>query len=150
MTVTSAAGPGPGADHRPVTAADIMSSPVVTLPAGGTVASAWERLFGLRLHHLVVTDGAGHVTGVLDDRRVAVEWPLGPLGPHRRRVRELVGSRVHCVLPDTPAEVVAQVMTREGLDATPVVLADGQLVGIVTAGDIVALVARGGFRTGEA
>ena len=127
-------------DPMATTAADVMSAPVVTLRSTDTLAAAWERLFGHDIHHLVVTGPEQRVVGVLDDRRLALEWPMGPLGPHRRRLHDVLPRRVHCVLPTTPVAVVAETMAREGLDATPVVLADGTLIGIVTSGDVVAFV----------
>ncbi|MFL6138733.1 MAG: HPP family protein [Frankiaceae bacterium] len=130
-------------DPATVTAAEVMRTPVVSLSSSDTLATAWERLLAGHVHHLVVTEGVGHrVAGVLDDRQLAMEWPMGPLGPHRRRLTEVLPRDVHCVLPATPVAVVAETMTRERLDATPVVLADGTLVGIITSGDIVAFVAR--------
>jgi CBS domain-containing protein len=124
------------------TAADVMRTPVVTLSSSDTLASAWELLLQGPVRHLVITEGGGRrVVGVLDDRLLALEWPVGPLGPHRRRLRDILPASVHCVLPTTPLAVVARTMARERLDATPVVLDDGRLVGIVTSGDIVAFVA---------
>ena len=129
-------------DPTTMTAADVMCAPVVTLPTSETLATAWERMFDRHIHHLVVVDAEQRVVGVLDDRRLALEWPVGPLGPRRRRLDDLLPRSVHCVLPTTPVAVVAETMARERLDATPVVLADGTLVGIVTSGDLVAFVAR--------
>ena len=123
-------------------AADVMSAPVVTLSSNDTLAAAWNLLLRGHVHHLVVIEDSGRVAGVVDDRRLALEWPIGPLGPHRRRLHELLPPNVHCVLPTTPVRVVAETMTHERLDATPVVLEDGTLVGIVTSGDIVAFVAK--------
>jgi CBS domain-containing protein len=127
-------------DPTVATAADVMRTPVLVLSPSDTLAAAWELLMTGEVHHLVVTNG-DRVVGVLDDRRLALEWPVGPLGPHRRRLDDLLPRSVHCVLPDTPVCVVAETMIRERLTATPVVLADGTLVGIVTSGDLVAFVA---------
>ena len=50
---------------------------------------------------------------------------------------------MHCVLPETPASVVARVMVESGTDAVPVVTAAGDLIGMVTSTDLVVALAAG-------
>ena len=50
---------------------------------------------------------------------------------------------MHCVLPETPASVVARVMVESGTDAVPVVTAAGDLIGMVASTDLVVAVAAG-------
>lgn len=100
------------------------------------------------LRHLVVasTDGC---LGVLDDRTVFAEWPMGPLALRRQSVRELVRPCTSCVLPDIDLQIVARVMVDEGVDAVPVVDAHDRLVGIVTISDVARAVAAGGVSLEE-
>jgi CBS domain-containing protein len=94
-----------------------------------------------QVHHIAVLD-ARRVVAVLDDRTVATNWPAGgPEAPHRRFVGEIISRGVHCVLPDAPIALVAQVMRRTRSDAVPVITATGELVGLVTATDLVAAMA---------
>lgn len=126
---------------RPVTAQDVMSTPVITIGPTESLATAWEMLYRAGFHHLVVVE-EGLVVGVVDDRRVVMEWPSGPLAPHKRRVKELLRPRVHCVLPDTPVSAVATVMLQERIDAVPVVTEQGEVLGLITSSDLISLVAR--------
>ena len=94
------------------------------------------------MHHLVVMDQYG-LASVIDDRTVAAHWPAGGAAtPHEVTIGPLVEHGVACVPPDEPAAAVARVMTAGRCDAVPVVSATGVLLGLVTATDIVAAVAR--------
>ena len=131
------------ASRRPaVIAKDVMSSPVITIGPNESLSTAWELLYRAGFHHLVVVE-RGIAVGVVDDHRVVLEWPAGPLGPHKRRVREILRPRVHCVLPDTPVSSVARVMLQEHVDAVPVVSESGEVLGLVTSSDLIDLVATG-------
>ncbi|MFL6128603.1 MAG: HPP family protein [Mycobacteriales bacterium] len=130
-------------------AARLTSTPVVAVTIDHSLATAWEAMRERRLHHVAVLDGAGFAA-VLDDRSVAAEWPSGgPDAPHRRRVGDAVRREVRCVLPDTPAAEVAQVMVDACCDAVPVVTSTGVLVGLVTSTDLVAAVAAGAVVAGS-
>jgi len=126
-----------------VTAAALMSSPVVAVTMEHSLAAAWEAMRQRDVHHLAVLDSDGLVA-VLDDRTVATEWPVGgPEAPHRRRVGEIVRRRPRCVLPETSAAEVARAMVESGCDAVPVVTSTGGVVGLVTSTDLVMALARG-------
>jgi CBS domain-containing protein len=121
----------------------LMSTPVVAVTTEHSVAAAWEAMRQRRVHHLVVLDEHG-LTAVLDDRTLAARWPAGgPEIAYSVKVGGLVSRGVRSVLPDQPASAVARVMTEGRCDAVPVVTAAGALVGLVTATDLVAGVARG-------
>jgi CBS-domain-containing membrane protein len=130
-------------DEPAVTAAQLMSTPVVAVTAEHSLAAAWEAMRERQVHHLVVLDQYG-LAAVLDDRTLAAHWPSGgPEAPHRTQVGDVVRHGVACVQPDDPAAAVARVMTGGRCDAVPVVTAGGVLLGLVTATDLVAAVARG-------
>ncbi|WP_203901617.1 CBS domain-containing protein [Virgisporangium aliadipatigenens] len=52
------------------------------------------------------------------------------------RVRDIMSRPVHTVGPDDPIETVAEVLTTHAITAAPVVDADGDLIGIVSEGDL--------------
>jgi CBS domain-containing protein len=129
-------------DIRPVSAEQLMSTPVVGVTAEHSLAAAWEAMREQQVHHLLVLDEYG-LSAILDDRTVLAEWPAGgPDAPRRRLVGDVVEHGVRCVGPDEPASVVARVMTESGSDAVPVVNRRGIVLGLVTARDLVAAVAR--------
>jgi CBS domain-containing protein len=131
------------ADGAEVCAGHLMSTPVVAVTTDHSIAAAWEAMRDRRVHHLVVLDGHRFVA-VLDDRTLAARWPAGgPELPYSITVGELVARGARSVLPDQPASDVARVMTEGHCDAVPVVTTAGVLLGLVTATDLIAAVARG-------
>jgi acetoin utilization protein AcuB len=125
---------------RVLTAADVMSSPVVTVSTTDSLWDAWGLIYRSGFRHLVVVEGTRCV-GVLDDRRIVTEWPLGPAMPHRRSVGDVVSRRWRIVVATTPVHDLARIMLEERIDSIPVVNDRGEAVGLVTASDLLALVA---------
>jgi CBS-domain-containing membrane protein len=121
-------------------ARDVMTAPVVTVSAGDSLWSAWTMLHGFGLRHIVVVRG-NLCIGVLDDRQIALQWPLGALQGHPVTAGELVRPRVRSVQGDTPVSVVAQIMLDECIDAVPVVSPRGEIHGLVTVSDLLGLLA---------
>lgn len=125
---------------RQLTAADVMSTPVVTISAQETVWDAWSVLYRSGVRHLVVLDG-NRCVGVIDDRRIALEWPLGPSRDLARRVGHMLTGRVRCVLRDTPVSELARIMLRDRIDVVPVVTSRGDVIGLVSASDLLLVLA---------
>ena len=118
-----------------------MSTPVVTISIRESLWDAWSLLYSSGLRHLVVVDGARCV-GVIDDRRIALEWPLGPSRDPVRRVGQIIAGRARCVLPNTPVSSLARIMLRDRVDVLPVVTSTGELMGLVTASDLLSVLTR--------
>ena len=119
-----------------------MSSPVVAVTSEHSLAAAWETMRRRRVHHLAVLDDHG-LAAVLDDRELAARWPSGgPEVPHTMRVGDVMRRGARCALPDQPVRAVARMMLEECCDAVPVVTRAGVVVGLVTATDLVGLLAR--------
>jgi CBS domain-containing protein len=120
---------------------DVMSSPVLVIGLDDTMWQAWLSMLESGRRHIVVCDGHRCV-GVLDDRTLFAHWPTGPFGVRSTPVRHLISSRTTCVLPGSSLSRIARVMVDEHVDAVPVTDESGQVLGIVTAGDIAETVAR--------
>ena len=132
------------APARRLTAADVMSAPTVSIAPTTSVWAAWTTMMQTGLRHLVVASESGCV-GVVDDRTLFAQWPMGPLALRRHSVRELVRPCTTCVLPDSDLKLVARVMVEESVDAVPVVDVNDRLVGIVTGSDVARAVASAGI-----
>ena len=133
------------ADGSEVCAEELMSTPVVAVTTGHSLATAWETMRERHVHHLVVLDRQ-RLAAVLDDRTVAARWPAGgPEEAYSIKVGDVASRGAWSVLPDEPASAVARVMTEARCDAVPVVTAAGVLLGLVTATGLVAAVARVGL-----
>jgi CBS-domain-containing membrane protein len=133
---------------RELTAADVMSAPVITVTAQTSPWAAWSAMLRQGVRHLVVTRN-NRCVGLLDDRDVFAQWPMGPLALRRATVGAMMRPRTSCVLPAAGLREVAHVMTADRVDAVPVVDDDGMVLGLVTAGDLVAAVAKYGVREEE-
>lgn len=133
---------------RAVAACDVMSAPTVSIPPTTSVWTAWSLMMRTGLRHLVVA-ADGKCVGVIDDRAVFAQWPMGPLALRRHTVRELARPATTCVLPGTDLRLVAQAMVDNAVDAVPVVTAEGRLVGIVTGSDVARAVAISGVKFEE-
>jgi CBS domain-containing protein len=111
------------------------SRPVTVIDAAADLAEALRvvRITGVR-HLPVVSDG--RCVGLLVDRDLiaaAVDGLTQPVGHLARHPVPVIG-------PDDPPHVVARAVLDGGLDAV-LVVADGTLVGIVTATDALAAIA---------
>jgi acetoin utilization protein AcuB len=127
-----------------VLAREVMSAPALTIAPSATLWEAWRLMTASGLRHLVVAE-AGHVVGVVDDRAVFAQWPMGPLALRRNRVDEVMAPRTRCVGPDVELRDVAAVMVADAVDAVPVIDDGGAVVGIVTSADITRAAAADGM-----
>jgi CBS domain-containing protein len=128
-------------------ARDVMTAPALTVSPSATLWEAWRLMLQTGVRHLVVCDG-DQCAGVVDDRAVFAQWPMGPLALRRDRVGDVMRPRSICVLDDVELRTVAAVMVADGVDAVAVVEPDGAVIGIVTAGDVAVAVAEYGVCTG--
>lgn len=132
---------------------DIMTQEVTTLKRNETLTLADDIMQLGRIRHLpVLGDDGQQLVGIVSQRdlfRGALARALG-YGQHAQRkvldtlfVKEVMSSDVITTTPDTPLVEAARVLVERKIGCLPVV-EDGRLVGIVTEGDFVAMVARKG------
>jgi predicted transcriptional regulator len=131
---------------RHLLARDVMSSRPVSVGPDASIWSTWSVMMNTGLGHLIVVVD-GRVIGVVDDRNVLAEWPMGPLAVRRRHARELMRSSIACVLPDTDVRTVAALMIRDAIEV-PVVAEDGAALGVVTGSDLAVAVVEHGLGDG--
>ena len=109
---------------------------VVTLPPGTTVAKLAEVLSSRRIGAVVISRDGRAVDGIVSERDVVRE--LGRRGPAclPDRVESLMTARVTtCTRSDT-ADAVLATMTEGRFRHLPVV-ENGQMVGLISIGDVV-------------
>lgn len=109
---------------------------VATIDGSVSVRSALALLAELRIGALVVSSDGRRVEGIVSERDVA-------RGLHDRGaelladpVSSVMTAEVHVCPPDASVEGLARTMTDHRVRHVPVV-ADGELVGIVSIGDVV-------------
>lgn len=116
-------------------AGGLMNNHLVSLRASATVGQALALLRQLQLdeeiaYYLFVTDDAGRLVGVVSLRQL-VTAELETL------LAQIMNTEVISVAADVDQEVAAQTLARYGLMVLPTVDAEGRLVGVITADDVI-------------
>jgi magnesium transporter len=86
------------------------------------------------LTNLYIVDKRDRLIGVVSLREVVV-------APPSRKLKTLMTTDVISVTPETDREVVARLLSRYDFLAMPVVAADGRMIGIITADDVIDVLA---------
>ena len=133
-------------DRRPViTAAEIMTAPVVTVPADAPVEEAWDLFREHGFRHIPVTGDEDALIGLLgmveivrwrqqrDDAGANAEAETPTL------VRHLMSTKLLTAKPHADIRDIAHVMADLRPGTVPVIDADRKVVGIFSAGDVVAV-----------
>jgi CBS domain-containing protein len=136
-------------------AADMMTSPVVTIGPEASVRDAAWTMLTHRISAVPVLGGQGRLVGILSEgdllrraetgtQRRRSWWGMFGLGSeqlaaefvksHGRKVADVMSRNVITAREDTPAPEVARLMETHGIKRVPIV-ADGKLVGIVSRAD---------------
>jgi CBS domain-containing protein len=117
-----------------------MTTPPPTIDHDATLLELAYRLIARECPEVVVTSG-DRPLGALTLRDLARAWPNEATILARRPASSLLPNRTRRVLPDLDIATVAAVMAEEQLDALPVVDRSGALIGVISARQIVELVA---------
>jgi CBS domain-containing protein len=138
------------AGARQLVVADVMTSDVRTVGLNDELSVADELMKVGGFRHVVVVDDQGKVAGVISHRDIfhgALAWSMG-LGSaaHRKAleaypVKQVMRTRVVSVDSRTPLAEAASLIVGHKIGCLPVVDGDA-LVGILSEGDILAVLAR--------
>ncbi len=131
--------------------ADVMSRDIKTLGRNDKLSIADDVMKQDRIRHMPVLDSNGKLCGIMSQRDLFRGILLRSLGYGSRLEEKLLDS--HPVKeamvedpittsPDTPVKDAARTMIEHKVGCLPVV-DDGKLVGIITEGDFVKLIADG-------
>lgn len=124
--------------YEPESAGGVMTTEVVSVPSNGTAASAQEVLKDAEqpeaMADLFVVDPAGTLVGRLDIKSL-----LNAEGPEP--VSGLMDREVVSIVADADREEAARLMDRYHLTTLPVVDAAERLKGVITADDIIEVLA---------
>jgi CBS domain-containing protein len=126
-----------------VRVSELMVRSVRTARIGEAVDEVRARFEGDDIGHFPVVDSEGRIVGMLSDSDLPRASAL-PSTP--KLVEEIMARPVHAVGVDTSTAEAAQLMLDCEIDAVPVV-ANGALVGILTATDFVRLLRESSART---
>ena len=121
---------------------EVMTKPVWMIAPGARADEAWEMMRFHRVHHLVVGRGDA-IAGVVSasDLGGAAGAPLR----RDRQVEDFMTTQVITATPRTTVREAANLMRGHAIECLPVV-DDGELVGMITATELLELVGRGAER----
>lgn len=117
----------------------VMTPDVLTLNPTDTVGAAWLQLAERKVRQSPVLGPTKEVVGLVSDRDLLMVANVeGNLltGLLNRPISELMTTPVACSAPVTDIRRISRVMLATGLSAVPIVDDGGQLLGIVSRGDI--------------
>lgn len=130
---------------------DVMTSPAITVSAGTTIKEGLRLLDEHRVTSLPVTDGQGHILGIVSEADLLLDAvrhdprthmiPDEPLDEHPSRVEDVMSISTMTVTADTDLSDAVELMTSTAVKSLPVV-DGGRVIGVVSRSDVVHLLAR--------
>lgn len=130
----------PPLEGRPT--AGLMTRDLLTIAASESVLMAWELMCKAEVHHLPVTDDEGGFLGVVDAQTLTSTWSAAGPQHARRPVTSLLPPRPPAaVRPSATVREAARAMLDSNTDYVPVTDDRGVLVGLITARDLIGVLA---------
>jgi CBS domain-containing protein len=123
------------------TASDILARKgfsVFVVPSSATVLEAVERMNQLRVGAVVVMD-QGRMRGMFTERDVLRRVVGERRTPSTTHVHDVMTTEVICCGPDTDMEEISSIMKERRVRHLPVCDRDGDLLGMISIGDVNAL-----------
>jgi CBS domain-containing protein len=124
----------------PVTS--VMSRPAVAIHVYATLAEALRAYAVAGIRHLAVLDATERCVGLLTDRAVAATWVRHPMLFDQLTVAQVLEGSQPLLRFDATIAQAARIMHGCGTDAVVVVSGSGEAMGVLTAGDLIALLAK--------
>lgn len=132
-----------------ILARDLMSAPVLALPSDSTLLDAWASMSHKGFHHIPVTSMHDTLVGMVSYRDLLHHVPelitaADKRQAARRRLAEIMTSRVISATPVTEIREIARAMLDERIHAIPILDYNRHLVGILTTRDLLRGIANHG------
>lgn len=145
-------GPIPPGTKEPLRLESVMQKNIVRADTDTTVGEAMTICFQHRIRHLPVLNSQGRLVGIVTDRdlRFYISHRLGTIMENNTD-RETLHRHLHIVMvrrvitgrPDMTVADAARLMVDYHVGCLPVVDAENRLLGIMTSGDFLRLIADG-------
>lgn len=132
-----------------ILARDLMSAPVTSLPSDSTLLDAWMSMSDKGFHHIPITSMHDTLVGMVSYRDLLYHAPelitaADTRQASRRRLAEIMTSRVISATPVTEIREIARVMLDERIHAIPILDHNRRLVGILATRDLLQGIANHG------
>lgn len=126
-------GAAPQSPQRPaLRAAQVMSSPVLTIPLETSLRKAWSLMQTQEVSHLVVVDTEQRALGMLSREDIIRRGTDSPVS-----VSQAYHTQMIVASPDTAVTSIAASFVRYAITAIPVIATDERLEGIVCRTDLI-------------
>lgn len=120
-------------------AKEIMDTSFLTVDAESNCLACAQLMVERRKGYAIVTHGApNQIAGIITEWDYVQRIVAAGGDPARTLVREIASSVVHSCAPDTPTDEVVTRMSELGIRRM-VVEKDGQVVGVITARNVLAI-----------
>ncbi len=113
---------------------DVMTSNVVSLPAGSSVTEAARAMRDSGIGDVVVTDD-NKIAGIVTDRDITVRTVAEGKNPDQVHLSDICSGNLTTLSPSDDISKAVQVMRDKALRRLPIV-DNGKAVGIVSIGDL--------------
>jgi CBS domain-containing protein len=114
---------------------DIKGNQVWSIGPDASVYDALVLMAEHQLGALLVVDDTGMI-GLISERDYARDVALRGKTSRETRVRDVMAKRVVCTRPDQTLEEAMALMTEKRVRHLPVI-ADGQVIGLISIGDLI-------------
>ncbi|MDF0675982.1 MAG: CBS domain-containing protein [Nitrospira sp.] len=124
-----------------ILARDLMSAPVHSLPSDSTLLDAWSSMSHKGFHHIPITSMHDTLVGMVSYQDLLHHVPelitaADKRQASRRRLADIMTSRVVSATPVTEIRDIARVMLDERIHAVPILDHDRRVVGILAIRDL--------------
>ena len=109
--------------------------PILTIEQGETVLLATQRMNEHSVGALLVTD-SGRLCGIFTERDVLRRVVAAQRNPAETHVCDVMTTNMACASPDTSVDDARSIFKTHRIRHLPVVGNDGELVGVVSIGDL--------------
>jgi CBS domain-containing protein len=120
-------------------AAQIMTSPVLTIPPETSLRQAWSMMHDQEVSHLVVVDSQERALGIISSHDIMLQGVDSPISVTQSYHRQMIVAT-----PDTEVSSIAASFVRYPIGAIPVIGPDDRLEGIVCRTDLIRLLINDG------
>ena len=128
-------------DAAHITVREVMSHPPITIRSDATLDEAQHLLDARDIRHLVVVDD-GFLVGLLTRRQLALPALAGNVAWAAERVRDHMLTGPPTIAAQHTLLEAAQRLTHHGTSGLPVIRPPGEVVGFVTARDLLQVLVR--------
>ncbi len=126
-----------------ITAAEIMSHPVITLTSSNTIENALEVMQNYEFHHLpIVTMEVKQLIGLISERNLLQYLTSGyraeasAPSPLATTLETFMSKRVLTASADTRLHELAGLFIKQRIGAIPIIEENTQVIGMITQGDV--------------